>query len=86
MGHLPLPSPLADTMRCQTETRFAVIFFDHLFGCFLREAKSPFTLSQGQTQRLTGATDLQGVTVPSLSRAPSHQCVLQPMLACGFRH
>lgn len=44
MGHLPLPSPLADTMRCQTETRFAVIFFDHLFGCFLREAKSPFTI------------------------------------------
>lgn len=52
----------------------------------MREAKSPFTLSQGQTQPLTGATDLQGVTVPSLSRAPSHQGVLQPMLASGFRH
>lgn len=73
-------------MKYQTEARFAFSFFDHLFGCFLREEKSPFPLSQGQIQQLTGATDLQGLTAPSLSRAPSHPCVLQSMSASGFRH
>lgn len=75
-------------MNFQTEGRFAFFFFffNHLFGCFLREAKSPFMLSQGQIQQLTGATDLQGLTDPSFSRAPSHQGVLHSMLASGFRH
>lgn len=75
-------------MNFQTEGRFAFFFFffNHLFGCFLREAKSPFMLSQGQIQQLTGATDLQGLTDPSFSRAPSHQSVLHSMLASGFRH
>lgn len=69
-------------MNCQTEVRFASIFFLITGLGVFEGSKISFYIVLGGNPAIHSSYR----PAPFLSRAPSHQCELQSMLEPGFRH